>query len=446
MATTTLSIVLPAMNEADNLVRLIPQLWSVVDRLKCDAEIIVVAGSSTDGTVTVARDLGAVAIEQTSKGYGGALAEGFAAASGEWILTMDADLSHPPIVLATMWAARESADMLIASRYARGGRAVMPLSRRVLSRVLNLSFPYLLSLPIRDMSSGFRLYRRNVIADVPVTGRNFDALQGLLMHAYGNGYRVREIPFAYQPRGAGQSKASVLRFATSYLRTLFTMYTARNSDAVADAEARAYQSANLARRWWQRWRHYIVLSMAQNYLGTEMLHVGCGSSRIFFDLSGAIGIDENPSKVRYMKSHSTNPVLFGNTHELPFSDARFDCVISTNVLEKTVHGEATLDEMLRVLRPEGLLILGTPDYSRRVWRLVERVYDRFFTHGFARSRVSHYTQDSLITELARRGWICTDMRYVFGSEMIGAFQREAVPVTPLVPLITGRGVRESLYA
>src|SRR5215831_14739231 len=68
-----LSIVVPAMNEARNLARLIPQTWSVVRRLGCSAEIIIVVGPSTDRTIDVAREQGARVIEQQTKGYGGAL-------------------------------------------------------------------------------------------------------------------------------------------------------------------------------------------------------------------------------------------------------------------------------------------------------------------------------------------------------------------------------------
>jgi dolichol-phosphate mannosyltransferase len=113
---TQLSIVIPAMNEAENLSRLIPQTWHTVERIGCKTEIIVVVGSSTDQTATVARENGAIVVEQVSKGYGGALVEGFAAANGEYILTMDADLSHTPVFIGTLWAARETADVLIASR------------------------------------------------------------------------------------------------------------------------------------------------------------------------------------------------------------------------------------------------------------------------------------------------------------------------------------------
>src|SRR5690242_5091346 len=81
-----LSIVIPAMNEAENLRRLLRQTWGVIERLGCAAEIVVVVGPSTDSTASTANEGGARVVVQLSKGYGGALAEGFAVARGDWIL------------------------------------------------------------------------------------------------------------------------------------------------------------------------------------------------------------------------------------------------------------------------------------------------------------------------------------------------------------------------
>jgi dolichol-phosphate mannosyltransferase len=419
-----LSIVVPAMNEEENIAQLIPRAWRVLGRIGCTAEIIVVVGPSRDGTSTTARACGARVIEQRSRGYGGALAEGFAAAKGEYVLTMDADLSHAPVFIATLWAARQTADLLIASRYVRGGRAVMPRFRLIMSRILNSSFPFILSLPLKDMSSGFRLYRRSVLQRLEITGTNFDVLQDLLLQAYADGWRVREVPFAYQPRGAGRSKASLFGFAKSYLHTLGRMWSTRNSIECADYDERAYDSRIPLQRWWQRRRYRIILSMAQNHVGTQILDVGCGSSRILVDLPGAVGLDIRHHKLRYMRRYGTNPLITGSIFTMPFRDAQFDCVICSEVIEHIPKDPSPIAQLLRVLRPDGLLILGTPDYSTRAWNAFERAYGFFAPHGYADEHITHYTRESMIAELATFGWVCTDLRYVFGSEMIGAFQRD----------------------
>jgi SAM-dependent methyltransferase len=362
-------------------------------------------------------------VAQESMGYGGALAEGFAAAKGEYLLTMDADFSHTPIFIRTLWAAHESADVVIASRYVNGGRSVMPPFRYAMSRVLNTVFPRILAVDVRDMSSGFRLYRRGAIEGTTITGLHFDALQELLLRAYADGWRIREVPFAYQPRHAGRSKASLLRFGRSYLGTLKRMWRLRNSIECADYDDRAFDSVIPPQRYWQRRRHDIVLSMAQNYVGTKMLDVGCGSSRILADLPGAVGLDVQHHKLRYLAQRGDNPLVTGSVFQLPFPDALFDCVICSEVVEHIPAEPSPLDELLRVLRPDGALILGTPDYGGRAWPAIERAYGFFAPNAYADEHVTHYTRRLLLDALAQRGWQCSNLRFICRAEMIGLFQR-----------------------
>ena len=117
-----LSIVIPAIDERENLELLLPSLWGVLASIGVRAEVIVVDGGSQDGTREAAESRGARVLEQTEPGYGGALLAGFAAARAPYVLTMDADLSHRPSFVSEMWQARLKAHVLIASRYVPGGR------------------------------------------------------------------------------------------------------------------------------------------------------------------------------------------------------------------------------------------------------------------------------------------------------------------------------------
>src|SRR5262245_11285305 len=140
MSDTDLTVLIPVLNERENLTTLLPRLARVLDGLGCDREVVVVDGGSRDGTVEVARALGATVLSQQAPGYGGALREGFAAATGRYVLTLDADLSHDPEFIVKLWLMRSSADIVIASRYVKGGVAYMPLHRKILSRTLNRFF------------------------------------------------------------------------------------------------------------------------------------------------------------------------------------------------------------------------------------------------------------------------------------------------------------------
>src|SRR5262249_52211757 len=135
-----LTILLPVLDERDNLALLLPRLQGVLARLGASAVALGGDGGSEDGTPGVAAAHGTRVLEQRERGYGAALREGLAAAAGGWVITLDADLSHDPDFIAKLWRARTRADIVIASRYARGGVAFQPVTPAVVSPVLNRCF------------------------------------------------------------------------------------------------------------------------------------------------------------------------------------------------------------------------------------------------------------------------------------------------------------------
>src|SRR5206468_1432521 len=106
---------------------------------------------------------------------------GFAATTAPYIATMDADLSHRPVFVADLWRRRHEAEVLIASRYVPGGSAEMGWFRRLLSQILNRTYARALALPVRDLSSGFRMYHRNVLDGIELFARDFDVLEEILI-------------------------------------------------------------------------------------------------------------------------------------------------------------------------------------------------------------------------------------------------------------------------
>jgi len=98
-STPDLSVVIPAMDEKENLDLLLPALHEVTAGLAINAEIIVADGGSSDGTQQAAASRGARVVQQVGRGYGGALLAGFEASRAPYVITMDADLSHRPVVL-----------------------------------------------------------------------------------------------------------------------------------------------------------------------------------------------------------------------------------------------------------------------------------------------------------------------------------------------------------
>jgi len=221
--------VIPALNEQENLRLLLPLVGDAVKELHLLGEIIVVDGGSHDDSKIVAEQLGARVVNQQERGYGGALLAGFAAANAPYVVTMDADLSHQPMFLTDFWQQRSQAELLIASRYVAGGRAEMGLVRRLFSLALNRTYSRVLDLPLRDVSSGFRMYDRRVLDALDLKARDFDALEEILVRIYIAGGRIREVPFHYQVRNSGKSHAKLIRFGWAFSKTLFRMWRLRHS-------------------------------------------------------------------------------------------------------------------------------------------------------------------------------------------------------------------------
>jgi dolichol-phosphate mannosyltransferase len=409
------TVVIPAWNERDNLDLLLPALKEVFVDLGLRAQLVVADGGSTDRTPEIAARWGAHVVPQAQPGYGAALLAGFAAAVAPYIVTMDADLSHRPSFIEALWRHRHDAEILIASRYVPGGRAEVGVLRRALSIVLNRVFGRALSTPFRDLSSGFRMYRRDVLADLQLTSRDFDVLQEILIRVDADGWRIREIPFHYMSRGSGRSHVRLVRFGWAYLTTLVRMWRFRNSIDAADYDYRAWDSPIWLQRYWQRARHRIVLDFVR---GCErVLDVGCGSSRMILDLPGAVGLDIRQNKLRWL-SWRRGRLVRAACQQLPFAGGSFDGVIHSEVIEHLTDEPAILDECRRVLRPGGVLVLGTPDYGRWLWPVLEWIHSRIMPGGYAHEHITRFTHATLAERLTRTGFAILDCRYVGGCEMI----------------------------
>ncbi len=423
-----LSIVLPVRNEQDNLARLLPRLHSVLSDMNVNYEIIVVDGNSTDGSVAIARQNGAVALLQEGEGYGPALAQGIAAAKGEYILSLDADLSHEPDFIAKLWLNRKRAEVIIASRYCTGGVAYAPLFRRVLSRILNAFFRWGLQIPVRDLSSGFRLYRAAAVKGLILRSRSFEVLEEVLIRAYAEGWRVLEVPFTYFPRQEGRSNARIIPFGLRLLATFFEMWALRNSVDTADYDQKAFYSRIPLQRYWHRKRHQIIMNMARGQGRT--LDVGCGSSVTTLSLNRAVGVDVQLNKLRYLSGYGV-PLVNASATALPFVSEIFDCVVCSQVLPYVSCAEIALKEAIRVLKPGGRLVVGVPDYSTIGWRLIEPLYRMVAPRGYSTQTRAKYTREDLERLASSLNLIPERRQYVFRSELIMPFRKPSSAEKPI---------------
>ena len=214
-------IVLPTYNEAENLPKLIPQLMSLpIEELK----ILIVDDNSPDGTGQIADNYMSeypkrvsVIHREGKLGLGSAYRMGFHAAieaGAEAVGQMDSDFSHPLEKLAEMIQALEQADIVIGSRYVQGGSVDhdWPLWRKGLSAFGNFYARTILNMKINDVTGGFRLWRRDVISNIPwervkSNGYIFQVETAYLAHQLGN--KFTEIPIYFADRKWGQSKMSL---------------------------------------------------------------------------------------------------------------------------------------------------------------------------------------------------------------------------------------------
>ena len=206
-------VVLPTYNEAENLERLVTAV------LPHGVGVLVVDDNSPDGTGQIADRLadeneGVEVLHRPRKaGLGRAYVAGFehALRSGaELILEMDADFSHDPGDLPRLVEAASRADLVLGSRYVDGGGVVdWGLARRALSRGGSLYARTVLGVPARDLTGGFKCFRREVLETIAPAGvhANGYAFQiELTYRAIRAGFRVAEIPIVFRERAAGSSK------------------------------------------------------------------------------------------------------------------------------------------------------------------------------------------------------------------------------------------------
>ena len=378
-------------------------------------EVVIATRPGARRARAVVDSLGAVLAIAKGSGYGEILRAGLAAATGSYVVTMDADFSHRPGYVRTMWHHRHRAEVLIGSRYVRRAYAEMPPTRRILSRLLNFLYRKALALPYRDLSSGFRMYRADVLEDVGLPeAKGLDVLPEMTVKAYCQGWRIAEIPFWYQ--GARPfTRMRMVRMGMGYLATLGRAFALRNSVKAADYDHRAFDSWIPLQRYWQRHRFQII----QEYVADEgwVLDIGCGSSRIVQTLPRVVATDLAIRKLRWLRAPG-RPLLQADMNRLPFRSGAFGAVVCSEVIEHIPRADVRLEELVRVIAPGGVLVLGTPDYGKRLWRTLEWTYGKIFPGGYAKEHINRYDHAGLRAILEAFGLEVETVRYVGGSEMI----------------------------
>ena len=215
-----ITIVVPTYNEAENLPKLVSALFS----LPLDLVVLVVDDNSPDGTGRIADGLskqyqGKVAVLHRAGKLGlrSAYIEGFRRAfelGADAVVQMDADFSHDPAVLTEMARRIASYDVVIGSRYVKGGSLARrwPLWRKALSAFGNTYARTILGFPLRDVTTGFRMWKREALQNMPldrIRSNGYIFLVEMAYVAFLMGYDIAEVPIHFADRRWGKSKMSL---------------------------------------------------------------------------------------------------------------------------------------------------------------------------------------------------------------------------------------------
>jgi glycosyltransferase involved in cell wall biosynthesis len=227
----TVSLVVPALNEARNIPWVFEQIPACVD------EVILVDGDSSDATVPMARHcLPAVRfVRQNGPGKGNALRAGFLAATGDNLVMMDADGSMSPTEIPHyLHFLQNGYDFVKGSRFVEGGGSLdITTIRRLGNQMLLAAVNRLYHASLTDLCYGFCAFRRSFLDQLDLHATGFEIETEMIVHALRSGLRIAEVPSLELPRRNGRSNLHAITDGRRVLRTLISERPGAHSSAAS---------------------------------------------------------------------------------------------------------------------------------------------------------------------------------------------------------------------
>jgi dolichol-phosphate mannosyltransferase len=224
-------VMIPTYNEAENIADLIGDILAL--RPDADLSVLVVDDDSPDGTGRIAERMGLengrvhALIRTKRRGRGAAGLDGFKAALSlgpDLVVEMDGDFSHPPRSIPNLVAAADRYDVVLGSRFVPGGRdADRRLARRFITLLVRLFIRRKFRLPVKDVSSGFRCFRREVLEAVDLDdciSVGPSVVLEVLYKAFLGGFRIGEVPIVFVDRKKGKTKLDLLTLVETLIAAL----------------------------------------------------------------------------------------------------------------------------------------------------------------------------------------------------------------------------------
>ena len=210
---STISVVIPALNEEKGIGPVIREIpIKKLKKMGYDVEVLVIDNGSEDKTPRIARDHGARVIIQPIRGYGNAYKAGFANASGDIIVTGDADLTYPFSILPKVLPLlkRKNYDFINTDRLSTLNPEAMEGSHVWGNKLLSFFTRNLYGWPFKDSQSGMWIFKRSIWEHLNVTSSGMPFSQELKIEAHAKGFKCAEVPIEYRAR-AGEVKLNTIK-------------------------------------------------------------------------------------------------------------------------------------------------------------------------------------------------------------------------------------------
>jgi glycosyltransferase involved in cell wall biosynthesis len=239
MITGSLSLVLPAHNEAGNIEGVVNRALEVLPSLCSEFEIVIVNDGSVDGTREIAGRLAethvsVVAIHhERNRGYGGALLTGFAAATGDWVMLMDADRQFDPADLVFLAPFVGTYDLVAGYRIRRQD----PPHRLLYAWIFKLAVRLLFGLRFRDIDCAFKVMRGDLLREIELTSPGALISTELLTRAVRAGVTWTEVGVNHYPRAAGEQSGGSASVVFRAMKDILLLWYRINRDAPVDRSA-----------------------------------------------------------------------------------------------------------------------------------------------------------------------------------------------------------------
>jgi glycosyltransferase involved in cell wall biosynthesis len=223
-AASSVSIVIPCLNEAESISQCVTSALRVLDANGIYGEVIVVDNGSEDGSASLARSAGALVVEEPRRGYGSAYLAGFAAARGDYVVMIDADLTYDfeeiPRFVDELDAGGE---LVMGNRMQAVEPGAMSLLSKIGNPILSGFLNFLFRTPVGDAHCGMRAVRRDVLATLALQATGMELASEMVIRAARAKLDIRELSIALHPR-EGESKLSPFRDGWRHLRLMLVYH------------------------------------------------------------------------------------------------------------------------------------------------------------------------------------------------------------------------------